>query len=161
MPVYRFSDVERGRFRMKSVVSIVLCAVLLGGCSWRSLNPLNWFGGGSRPASPVEAQVVDDGSSLVPQLLNARADRTPDGVIIHATGLALAQGAYQADLRAIYGADGGFSHLEFRVVQPESDVGSQASRAIVAVGYFTRGEAAALGSVTIRGAQNSIVVGLR
>ncbi len=146
---------------MKSIVAVALCLVVLAGCSWRALNPLNWFGGGSRPAVAAEEQVVDDGTSLVPQLLNARADRTPDGVIVHATGLAVAQGAYQADLRAIYGSDGGFSHLEFRVVQPDNDGGSQASRAIVAVGYFTHAEAAALGSVTIRAAKNSISVTLR
>ena len=146
---------------MKSVVSVIFCVALLAGCSWRALNPMNWFGGGSRSAAPLEVQVVDDGSTLVTQLLNARAERTPDGVIIHATGLALAQGAYKSDLRAIYAADGGFSHLEFRVVQPENDIGSAASRAIVAVGYFTRAEAAALGKVTIRAAQNSISVGLR
>jgi hypothetical protein len=147
---------------MKSVVSLVLCCAVLAGCSWRSLNPLNWFGGGTTSNAPVEAAIVDDGTTLIPQLLSARAERTPSGVIVHATGLASAQGAFKSDLRAVYGEDGGFSHLEFRVTQPaEQAIGPDASRAIVAVGYFTRAESAALGSVTIRAAQNSLSVNLR
>lgn len=146
---------------MKSGVTLFLCAMLLAGCSWRALNPLNWFGGGDRAAVAAEDVVVEDRSILIDQIVAARAERTPEGVIVQSTGLAATQGAHGADLRVVYGGDGRFSHLEFRAIQPENDViGSQASRVIVAVGYFTRAEAAALGSVTLRGARNAVTVSL-
>ncbi len=99
---------------------------------------------------------------MITQILNATAERTPTGVILHATGLDATQGAFQAELRAAYAEDGAFSHLEFRIMRPEdATAGPPASRAIVAAGYFTRDETTALRNVTVRGALNSVTVNLR
>lgn len=147
---------------MKSFVSAVLCVALLSACSWRQLNPLNWFGGSrAEPVAAADAP-VSDGSILILQILNARAERTPKGVIVHATGMAAFQGAHDAALQAAYAGDGSFSHLEFRIRLPEAAVtGTGASRLVVAAGFFTRAEAAAIGQVSIAGAQNSVTVSLR
>lgn len=148
---------------MRRIAVIAVCLGLLSGCSWQSLNPLNWFGDRKQQVAVVRpAVVVEDGSVLIDQVLSARAERTTAGVIVHVTGQSALQGGYGPALRPVFRADGTFSHLEFRVFLPEgAGPGQPGSNVILVGGFLNAGQAASLGSVTVTAARNSLNVPLR
>ncbi|WP_120635554.1 hypothetical protein [Ruegeria sp. EL01] len=143
---------------MQKTLSVLFVAVLtLSACnSWRDsrVNPSNWFGS-STPA-PVETS-PDDADALIPQqsgkvglfsrpeeedrsvaiakIDELRIDATPTGAIIYASGTALRQGAYDAQLVPVTSEENeknGVMEFTFRVTYPtyQTRHGSERSRMV-------------------------------
>ena len=159
---------------MRPFLPILMCSVLVtSGCSRITesrLNPFNWFGG-SEVSAPVDANgqlrpLVAEGNTtsiidtrgLIGSVSSLQIERTPDGAIVRATGVATTQGQYNAQLVPV-GIENGTLTLAFRVQQPAGAVvqGSNASRQISAAHILNLGELAAIRAIRVQGQQNGLV----
>lgn len=149
-----------------------LCLVLaltVTGCARLAesrLNPLNWFGRSTavatapqelRPLVPAQALAeVTDSRPLIGQITALSIDRTLDGAIIRATGLATTQGYYNAQL-VLAGADSGIVTYEFRVAAPTGfeAIGNSASRVITVATTLSVAELARVSVVRVLSATNA------
>jgi len=148
---------------------LLLCLTLtLAGCARLAgsrLNPLNWFGtsvavaptdaaGNLRPLVPAARQVTaNDARILIGSVTALEIDRTTGGAIIRATGLAAAQGGFNAQLVPV-GQDNGTLTLEFRIETPPAAQpgGSAAGRTITVARTIGEAELAGLRQVVVIGA---------
>ena len=92
----------------KPLVAALASVLLLGACgdsAGSRLNPLNWFG----HRQPQQAETLTpkggypntaDRRPLIAKIVALKVDKTPDGVIIRATGLPPTQGYWKAALLA-------------------------------------------------------------
>ena len=152
---------------------ILVAALALGGCARLSesrLNPLNWFSGGGafsagavaadgtvRPLVPENRVVaVTDARVLVTEIVDVALERTGDGAILRATGVAATQGFFNAELVPVM-QEGGLVTYEFRVEAPPGVAaqGSRASRTITVAEALSVAEFAAISQIRVLGAANS------
>lgn len=114
---------------MRMTLPLLLVATLtVTGCARVSesrLNPLNWFGNSQaaplntatplRPLTPSgqKTQVVDS-RGAIQSISTLTLERTPDGAIIRATGIASTQGQFNAQLVPV-STDNGVLTLIFRI----------------------------------------------
>lgn len=159
---------------MRPVLPILLCATLAAtGCSRIAdsrLNPLNWFGGsqsesnvdqsgGLMPLVPDDAgSLTFDNRALIGAVSSMTIDRTPDGAIVRATGIATTQGQFNAELVPVNQENGTLT-LAFRVQMPAGNVaqGTNASRQVSAAHVLDLNVLAAIRAVRVQGQQNSLV----
>jgi len=159
---------------MRRTLPLLLCsALLLTGCAsiqQSRLNPFNWFGGPIQPtAAPLDANgelrplvpenagaTMTDTRVLIDQITSLRVNRTPDGVILTATGLAAAQGRFNAQLVPT-GYDNGVLGFAFRVAVPEgaTDVGRDATRRITVARVLTQAELQGVRTIRVQAARNA------
>jgi hypothetical protein len=153
---------------MPRALTLVLIAVLaLPGCARLAqsrFNPLNWFGpavastpaeAALRPLVPAGA-VARDSRTLIGSVIGLTIDRTADGGILRATGLAPTQGYYNAEL-VLTGSAAGVLTYEFRVAAPAAGEpqGDPASRTIQAARVLSVAELAGIAAIEVLGATNA------
>ena len=155
---------------------LALClALTVTGCarlSGSGLNPSNWFasgGGGARvqadgtlePLVPAGARgLVLDARQPVAEITGVALERTPDGAILRATGLARTQGWFNAQL-VLTAVEGRTATYVFRAEPPRTAAasGSAASRSITAATELSLAELAGISRFVVQGAGNSRAVG--
>lgn len=162
---------------MKASLTLALCAlVVTGGCSRLAesrFNPFNWFGsstevladadtGGQaiRPLIPPGSfETVVDARPLVATVTQLNVNRTPDGAIVTATGVAATQGSFNAQLVPT-GLEGGTLTLAFRAEVPAGfqGQGSARSRTLTAARVLSDAELSGVRSIRVQGASNARVV---
>jgi len=126
-----------------------------------NLNPFNWFRGGDQRAAvpesllPARAVFVVDSRAMVDQITGISVEKTPTGAIVRATGLAPAQGYFNAGLVVVASARNGDLTLQFRARPPgqTTAIGPPHLRKLV-VGY-------ALSAAQVRGIRRIHVVAMR
>lgn len=155
-------------------LTLMLClALAVAGCARIAdsrLNPLNWFGssrpvanldenGQVRPLVPAGSftRVVDQ-RGLIAQVTAMEVARNPQGAIVRATGVASAQGGFNAQLVPV-DVSGGVLTLAFRVERPAGfqPGGSVASRTISVARLIPADELAGIRAIRVQGAQNARV----
>ncbi len=129
-----------------------------GGSSWVSnLNPFNW----GRSSGPTELTSstgrVQDGRPFVDQISSLSVERTPNGLIITATGVPPTQGWHFAELVLVRDDNPSEAIYEFKVVPPPTGtaVGPVRSREITAGAFLSNQEAATVRTITVSAARNS------
>ena len=137
-----------------------------------SLNPFTWFGGNRAAESSGTAQTEPGARSLAPrrgyvQVIDTRpmidqitamsVERTPAGVIVHATGLPPTQGFHSADLVAVRSANPGELAFEFRVSPPAQAprIGSARSREVVAATFLSRQQVSGVRRIRVTAGRNN------
>ncbi len=154
---------------------LALCLVMAtAGCarlSGSGLNPSNWFasgGGGARvqadgtlaPLVPAGARgLVLDARQPVAEVTAVALERTQDGAILRATGVARTQGWFNAQL-VLTAVDGRTATYTFRAEPPRTAAaaGTFASRTITAATELSPAELAALSRFVVQAAGNSRVI---
>lgn len=133
------------------------------------LNPLNWFGS-STPANVdaqgnlrplVTADMINrtvDGRILIDSITALEVNRTPDGAIVRATGVAATQGGFNAQLVPV-ASDGGVLTLAFRVEVPQGfqPQGPAATRQITVARALSNADLAGIRSIRVQAARNARV----
>ncbi|KIC26563.1 MULTISPECIES: hypothetical protein [unclassified Leisingera] len=161
----------------KPLALTLACALVLSACGWRDsrLNPSNWFGS----SEPAEVEVAENVNPLLPQDSNARGifakkppedksvlisridsleiERTSTGAIIHATGVAARQGAFDVELRRVDGTEEGVLTYDFRIVYPEQPTitGSEFSRTLHAARTLSNQDLQEIRLVRVNGETNA------
>jgi hypothetical protein len=153
---------------MLRALTLTLCAALtLSACARIAesrFNPLNWFGR-SVASTPAEAAVrplvpgataAQDPRTLIGTVTALTIDRTADGGILRATGVAPTQGFHNAEL-VLIGAEAGVLTYEFRVTAPPAGAaqGAQDSRTLVSARVLTGAELAGIAAIQVLGATNA------
>jgi len=155
---------------MRKSLLILLPAVLaLSGCARLQesrFNPFTWFGSSSPATAPVDAdgnivplvpartQLIDN-RDMIDQVTALRINRTPDGAIVTATGVAATQGKFNAQLVPTL-IENGVLTLAFRVEDAQSNVvGSVASRQITVARGFEAADLVGIRSIRVEGARNA------
>ena len=156
---------------MKTSITLALVAALsLGACGRIAdsrLNPFNWFGpsqpvanvdaeGNLRPLVPGTGSAVFDQRGAIDQIAALSIERTPNGALVRATGIASTQGQFNAQLVPVR-FENGVLTLAFRVEAPEgfSAGGSEASRTITVARALSNAELAAVRVIRVQGARNA------
>jgi hypothetical protein len=149
---------------MRTIWGMLLAAAATAGCS---------SGGGlfATPQPPAEAVppvvmvaglvVAPDGTVLVPGVQNVSADRSRQGVILRAEGIAPTQGFYSPELvsTGVPGGDG-IEVVQLRALPPveAQPVGAQRTR-ILAVGrFYTNREMEGIRGFRVMAGQNALSV---
>jgi len=130
------------------------------------LNPFNWFGtstqasasvdndGNIVPLVPVRTQVIDN-RAMIDQVTSLRINRTPDGAIVTATGIAATQGQFNAQLVPA-GISNGVMTFAFRIEESgATTVGSDASRQVTAARVLENANLAGIRTIRVEGARNA------
>lgn len=154
---------------MRATLPLLLIAALsTTGCSRianSSFNPMNWFGG---TASPATTQTAAEIGPLVPQrtvpfdqrggiaeVSALRFNRTPDGGILQATGIASTQGQFNAQLVPV-SVENGKLTLAFRVEASSTAASGRANtRQITVARVFSNADLIGIRSIIVQGARNS------
>ena len=154
---------------MRAPLPLLLCAILTTtGCSRiaeSGLNPLNWFGtsqstvvdasGQLRPLVPASNGGTFDQRGGIAEVSSVTLERTPEGAILRATGVASTQGQFNAQLVPVSQQNGVLT-LAFRVEgSANAASGSASSRRITVARLFTKAELAGIRSFVVQGARNS------
>ena len=156
---------------MKTSLTLALIAALsVSGCSRIAdsrLNPFNWFGpsqpvanvdadGNLRPLVPGTGSVVFDQRGAIDQISSMSVERTPEGAIVRATGIASTQGQFNAQLVPVQFANGVLT-LAFRVEAPAgfSAGGTDSSRSITVARALSNAELAGVRVIRVQGARNA------
>ncbi|MGP9789692.1 hypothetical protein [Roseinatronobacter sp. NSM] len=145
------------------IASLVLVLALSACGTMREsrLNPRNWFGGQSTetlvPATGWGGTV--DRRALVPAVTELEVLRTPEGAVVHATGMTATQGWWDAELRAINDERpvNGALIYEFVLASPMSATrvaGTDASRTVTAGVKISNRRLEGVQRIVVRGAQN-------
>ncbi|KIT17355.1 hypothetical protein [Jannaschia aquimarina] len=141
---------------MRSIVSIVLCAAILGGCGLGGsrLNPLTWWGNDREEV--IEAARSDPSTPIADQVIALNAAPTPGGVIVSAIALPPTQGYWDARLQRLPSDDPSVYVMEFQLLPPvdPEPVGTQVSREVLGGTFLTTQDLAGIRSITVQGAQN-------
>ncbi|MBS9718709.1 hypothetical protein ACFFUT_09525 [Pseudohalocynthiibacter aestuariivivens] len=154
---------------MKKPITILLVsAILLSGCSRvreSRMNPFNWFGQGERRqaaavVTPAQQLAIEQGN-LIAEVTDLRIDPAPGGAIVRATGLALTQGYYNAQLVAQNKGrpvDGVITYF-FRAEPPDGrePVSTPQSRQIVVAKFISNSKLETIQQIQVLGAQSSLV----
>ncbi|WP_439560979.1 hypothetical protein [Roseinatronobacter sp.] len=144
------------------LASLVLVLVLSACGTMREsrLNPRNWFGSQSTetlvPASGWGTTV--DRRALVPVVTEVEVLRTPEGAVVHASGVTATQGWWDVELRPINDerpVDGALIY-EFVLASPmsASGTGTEASRTVTAGVKLSNRRLEGVRRIVVRGAQN-------
>ena len=147
------------------LIVTVLIAALLAGCGTvreSRLNPFNWFGGSQEQVGLAPGDVVErlDNRPLIDQVTSLRIERVQGGAIVHAVGLPVTQGFWEADLvpenRGRVDENGALilQFKAFPAVQPTRQ-GTQASREVVAGTFLSDQALAPVRQIVVRGQRNS------
>jgi hypothetical protein len=162
----------------KPLALTLASALVLAGCGgWKDsrVNPSNWFGRsasaearvpeGTNPLLPQESNArgifakkpPEDKSVLISQVTGLQIERTASGAIIHASGGAARQGAFDVELRKSETAEDGVLAYDFRVVYPEEATlkGSEFSRTLHAARTLSKQDLEAVSLVRVNGAENA------
>ena len=109
-----------------------------------------------RPLVSAEQAVVVDTRVLIDQIIEMQVEPTGSGAILRATGLAVTQGFYNAEL-VLVASDNGDVTFDFRVASPDGfeAIGTEASRRITVALELSNAELAGIGNITVRGAHNA------
>ncbi|PJE37465.1 hypothetical protein CVM52_06780 [Pseudooceanicola lipolyticus] len=163
----------------KSISLILIASLITASCGWRDsrVNPRNWFGN----SRDVPVEVVDaeanpliprqrrgalareerpDASVPIASVIELNVEPTTSGAIVHATGIAERQGAFQArlvpDNPELEPTDGVLS-FSFRVLYPNqaTPVGSEFSRTIHEAYSLTLDELARIRVIRVVAAGNA------
>ncbi|WP_171207386.1 MULTISPECIES: hypothetical protein [unclassified Ruegeria] len=167
----------------KNLSALLVATVLLSACgNWGNsrANPSNWFGR-SDPA-PVEVS-PDDANALIPQdsdslglfsrpeaedttvpiaiIDELRIDPTPHGAIIYASGTAIRQGAFNAELRRVVSEENtanGIIEYSFRVNYPDfaTRQGSVQSRTVSDAANLSTQDLQGIRLIRVVGQQNAL-----
>jgi len=137
------------------------------------LNLFNWFAS-SQPAAVATVDPADrrplvpegrrtliiDNRPLIQSISTMSVDRAPGGALVRATGIAPAQGFFNAQL-VPQGIDNGVLTLDFRAQAPTGfeGVGTDRSRQITAAYVIDAGQLAQVRSVRVQAASNARVSG--
>lgn len=156
---------------MRALPVLLIAALSVSGCARLAesrFNPVNWFAGSTTdPDAPLRPLVpagggtlVVDGRQPVAEVLSVGLDRTPDGAILRATGLAATQGWFNAQL-VLVSVEGGTATYAFRAEPPRGfePEGSATSRRITAAADLDLADLAGIRSFRVTGAANSRSVG--
>ena len=138
-------------------VLIGVLAFGLAGCGGGklSLNPFKWFGSNEKTVTAVAIAPAVDPRSLIAEIIGLRLETVPTGVLVTATGRAVQQGAWQADLVALPVTDGKLV-LEFRVFAPDNTaIGTPQSRDVTVGLHIRNGDLDGISSITVQGASNA------
>lgn len=169
---------------MHKTLSVLLFAAMsVSACGgWRDsrANPSNWFG--SSTPSPTEVS-ADDADALVPQqssgkglfarpdaednsvpiavINELRIDPTPTGAIIYASGTAIRQGAFNAQLARVRSEElskNGIMEFTFRVDYPEYATvqGNERSRMVSDATTVSNQDLEGIRMVRVVGQQNAL-----
>lgn len=147
---------------------LLLAALSTPGCSRianSSFNPMNWFGS---TASPSASQASAEIGPLVPErtvsfdqrggiaeVSALRFNRTPDGGILQATGIASTQGQFNAQLVPVSIQNGTLT-LAFKVESSTSTASGRANtRQITVARVFSNADLIGIRSIVVQGARNS------
>lgn len=156
---------------MRVTLPLLLCATLtVSGCarvSESKLNPLNWFGnsqpanvssdGTLRPLVPENrATKVVDTRGAIEQVSTLVVEKTPEGALIRATGVASTQGQFNAQLVPVSNA-GGTLTLAFRIqaATEASGVTTAYSRQVTVARFMSFNELADVRTIVVQGATNA------
>jgi hypothetical protein len=154
-----------------TALPILLCATLsLSACATISesrFNPLNWFGsstsvpttanGEIRPLVAAGTQIGEvDRRGLIDTVSEMRIERTPNGALVRATGIAATAGQFNAQLVPV-GFEGGTLTLAFRIETPPNAQagGPTATRAITAARALDFGDLAGVSRIEVQGVRNT------
>lgn len=145
------------------LLSALVAATLLGGCSTISesrLNPFNWFGK-SKSEPTVEVPAYTDPRRLQPlvtEVTEMRVERAPGGAIVHAVGLPPIQGFWAAGLieAELDDPQDGVLVLDFIVEPPYQryPAGTERSRELTAALFLSDQSLAGIRTVVVRGKTN-------
>ena len=154
---------------MRVTLPLLLCAALtVTGCarvSQSKLNPLNWFGasqsapltstGERRPLVPDTRTVRTDTRGAIQEVSALAVEKTPDGAIIRATGIASTQGQFNAQLVPVSNEAGTLT-FAFRIEAPAgfSGTNSAYSRQVTVARFMTTSELAGVRTIRVQGATN-------
>ena len=160
----------------KPLTALLAASLLVSGCNSR-INPVNWFGGSrSAPvAAPEEVNPLiptsgggifkrpeaEDVTVPIASVSELRIEPDLSGAIVTATGIAMRQGAYGAELRPTSEdlvPENGVLTFDFVVAYPEyrTATGSEQSRKVV-VGYdLSRQELQGVRSIRVVGQNNAL-----
>ena len=157
----------------KSVLAMLVGATVLSGCATvrdSALNPLNWFGSRSDPTVAVPrdqlpplvpegagVQIIDQ-REVIAQVTEARLERTADGALLRATGIAPAQGFFNAQLVRVASDSASVLRFQFRAQRPagEAIIGSAASREITVATPLSEQTLVGIRSVIVEGASGAV-----
>lgn len=156
---------------IRPIALLLATTVAVSGCSRLTdsrINPMNWFGGGSAAQStvyapgtapsliPSGATGVVDTRGLIDTITAAEIARTPSGGILRATGVAAAQGSFNAQLVRV-SAEGRTATYEFRVESPSGLAvqGPQSTREVTVATTLSSRDLATYRTVVVKGARNS------
>ena len=163
---------------MRSVAVVLLAGLVLTSCGTR-LNPLNWFGRSSEVVS-TPATDAKPANALIParrasalarpkqvyagiaidEITDLRIERTTSGAIIHATGIAARQGAFDARLTPETEDESpvdGVLTYTFDVVYPNQTtaLGSPRSREVSVARSLSFGDLEAVRVIRVIGSRNT------
>lgn len=155
---------------MRATLPLILCAVLTTtGCSRLAdsrINPLNWFGGSSQiaptqtttlaPLVPTNRGGTFDQRGGIADVASVRFDRTPEGGILRATGIASTQGQFNAQLVPV-SQQSGVLTLAFRVEAAAgvTQSGPASTRQITVARSFSNADLTGVRTITVQGARNA------
>ena len=150
-------------------MSLILCAVIATTSCARiqdsRLNPLNWFGasqavpltptGELKPLVPQTRQTkVVDSRGLVQAVTAMAVERTPNGALVRATGVASTQGQFNAQLVPVSSTNGVLT-LAFRIEAAANTVsGTAASRQVTVARMITTQNLQGIRSIRVQSATN-------
>ncbi|MEW2911505.1 hypothetical protein [Leisingera sp. JC11] len=99
----------------------------------------------------------EDKSVLVSRIDGLEIERTSTGAIIHATGIAARQGAFDVELRRVEGTEEGVLTYDFRIVYPEEPTitGSEFSRTLHAARTLSNQDLQEVRLVRVNGETNA------
>lgn len=156
---------------MRATLPLLLCATLtVTGCSTVSqsrLNPLNWFGasqsaglqsdGTLRPLVPTDrATKVVDTRGAIDTVSTLAVEKTPDGALVRATGVASTQGQFNAQLVPVSN-EGGTLTLAFRIEASAAQTteNSAFSRQVTVARFFSFSDLTDVRTIVVQGATNA------
>lgn len=148
---------------MLRVVLILSVIVSLAACDSR-INPLNWFGGDREqrvrvdPDDPNRATIIDP-RALIAEITQLSVEQTTTGAIIRATGVAPAQGYFDAELVLVERTETSVVY-DFRVANPGATATSGLQQIDVGT-ELTFGELAGVRTITVIAQNNRRSVGRR
>lgn len=122
------------------IAAILLGTLILTGCASK-FNPFNWFKRGSTEETLVvtDPDAIIDHRGMVDQVTSLNIEKTGGGAIIHAVGLPLTQGFWDAELIPENGERPvkGVLTYQFRISEPIGFERESTPRSReVVVGYF-------------------------
>lgn len=142
----------------KSVLTLTVAALVLGGCGNSRLNPMNWFG----RAQPAAVVATGETNPLIPlgrngrpltketpylgapiaQVTELRVERVPGGAIIRAAGIGHFQQSFDVQLTPLNdgAVQNGVLSYRFEALVPPAGkrvVGPASSRQLSAAAYLT------------------------
>jgi len=163
----------------KSLALILAGTLIVAGCGgWRDsrVNPGNWFGkSSSAPVTVADTEVTnpllpdqgrksifaradeEDLSVPVATISDLRIEPTPNGAIIHATGIASRQGAHEVELRLVPEAAENTLEYTLHVLYPVDPTpsGSAHSRTVQAAVTISEQSLRGIRTIRVSGAENA------